>query len=133
MRQATNRTPAPTPVIHTYQEINIGKYVEVRHFDIVYPKEPIKLLSKKINISINRNCAKSRPLLWVKVHNGKKWVSPCLTGLFSTKYKNIYVGDINSRKHLILCEIRKNVLTTYVFVNYHTTDLRNVMHFLKRA
>lgn len=127
---ATNNIP--TPVVHTYKEINIGKYKTTQHFEVVEVKNGQNYISEKLNISINRNCALSMPVYWLKAHNGKKWVTPFLTGLFKTKNPNIYYGDINKRTHLLLFVFSNNrqTLKIYFFKNYYTKDINQLMPFI---
>lgn len=111
-----------TPTIHKYKEINVGKYKSVRHFELT---EVIgqQVLSDLLNISQDREFAKSRPDYWVKTHNGKKWSNP-ITGLFKTKAEgNVYFGDLDRKKHLIIVSIGEGEyseqMVVYVYQNWY--------------
>lgn len=125
-------TQIPTPIIHLYKEVNTGKYKTTQHFDLIEIRNGKNHISEKINISINRNCALSMPLFWLKVHNGKKWITPFLTGLFKTKNPNVYYGDTNKRTHLLLFVFSDNRqdLKIYFFQNYYTKNLNNLERFI---
>ena len=64
-------TKIPTPVIHIYKEVNNGKYKSVKHFELVTTQNNNPVLPNKINISKDRNFAKSSPQYWLKIWNGK--------------------------------------------------------------
>lgn len=126
-------TQIPTPIIHVYKEVNTGKYKTTQHFNLVEVKKGQNYISEKLNISVNRNCALSMPAFWLKIHNGKKWITPFLTGLFKTKKPNIYYGDVDKRTHLLIFVFSDNKenLKVYFFKNYYTKDLRLIAHFIK--
>lgn len=123
---------SPKPVTHIYREINKGRYKSVRHFQLEDVKNGILQLAETINISENRNCALSKPEYWLKIKQGKNWDKKCLTGLFKTKIINVYKGDSDKRKHLILFVFSDygGTLKVYYFKNYFTFDLSNVMQFI---
>jgi len=121
----------PTPITHVYSEINEGKYKGVKHFEIDNTTYSTSVLSNKINISKNRNFALSMPDYWLKIRQSNKW-SKCITGLFKTNVTNVYKGDINHKKHLVLFKFSdtNQTLTVYYFQNYYTTNLSNVLESL---
>jgi len=120
-------TQTPQPVTHIYKEVNKGKYRSVKHFELVKVLNANSQLSDLINISKNRNCALSMPDFWLKIRQGNKW-SNCITGLFKTDIQNIYKGDVNKRKHLLIFKFNDEVtLTVYYFENYFTNDLSNIL------
>jgi len=124
-------TKIPTPVIHIYKEVNIGKYKTTKHFELADVKNGVSLLSEKINISKDRSFAKSSPLYWLKIWNGNKW-SDWITGLFKTNIRFVYWGDQSNRRNLLLFKFSNDVetITIFYFQNYFTRDLNQVLHFV---
>lgn len=120
-----------TPVTYIFKEINIGKYTSVKHYELVSFDGTTNKLSTQLNISQNRNCAQSTPDYWLKIKQGKKW-SGWLTGLFKTDSSNIFRGDLEKKKHLLLFRFTKDTHTLNVcyFENCFTRDLSNVLHFI---
>ena len=116
------------PIIHRFTEVNIGKYRSVKHYDLQTVENGTTQLTNQINISANRECAKSMPLYWVKVREGKKW-SSWITGLFKTNIKGILKGDINHKQHLVIFRFSNdmNELTVYYFQNYFTRDTDRIV------
>ena len=127
-------THIPAPKTYIYKEVNKGKYRTVKHYQSVTPNDRENLLSNLLNISKDRQCAKSSPKYWLQLHNGKKWVKPRVTGLFETSRENLFKGDIDKRKHLVLFAFSsdKSFLIIHVFKNYYTTDLRAVLPLIKQ-
>jgi len=127
-------TQTPIPIIHIYEEVNKGKYKTTQHYNLTEVINGVNQISDKLNISVNRNCALSTPLFWLKIHNGKKWITPFLTGLFKTKNPNIYYGDIDKRKHLLIFVFNQNKdsLKIFFFKNYYTKDLNQIAHFITK-
>lgn len=126
-------TQIPQPIIQVYKEVNIGKYKSVKHYELLETNfKPI--LSELLNISKDRNCALSTPEYWLKHRLNNKW-STCLTGLFKTPKNNVFKGDLQKRKHLVLFKYSQtdNTLTVFTFENYYTRDLSNVWHFLNNC
>jgi len=126
-------TTTPTPITHFFKEINEGKYRSVKHYELIALQNGTTQLSNLINISMDRNCAQSMPDFWLKIKQGKKW-SRCLTGLFKTGISNIYKGDIQRKRHLIIFKFSDsgNTLTAYYFLNYYTRNLSNVLHLITK-
>jgi hypothetical protein len=114
------------PTIHTFKATNKGVYKGTIHYELV-SGEPF-LESKKINISKDRQCAKSTPYYWLKIRESKKW-SANITGLFPTNGKYIFKGDHNKRESLILFKFSDNAetLTVFFYQNYFTGDLIEVL------
>ncbi|PQJ82626.1 hypothetical protein [Polaribacter glomeratus] len=121
-----------TPITYIFKETNIGKYTSVKHYEFVSFNGTTNHLSTQLNISKNRNCAQSTPNYWLKIKQGKKWGS-WLTGLFKTSSSNIFRGDLQKKKHLLLFKFSNDAETLKVcyFENYFTTDLSNVLQFIK--
>ncbi|UMB60261.1 hypothetical protein MHL31_14395 [Lutibacter sp. A80] len=125
-------TQTPIPIIHTYKEVNTGKYKSVKHFEIAEVENSTPPLSKLLNISKNRNCALSMPDYWLKIRQANKW-SKCITGLFKTDFKNIYKGDVNKKQHLLIFKFNDtDTLTVYYFKNYYTQDFSKVLPFINQ-
>lgn len=124
-------TRIPYPIIQVYKEVNIGKYKSVKHYELIQTNfKPI--LSELLNISKDRNCALSAPVYWLKERRYNKW-SRCLTGLFKTSKINVFKGDLQKRRHLVLFKFSEtdNTLTVFTFENYYTKDLNQIWRFLK--
>ena len=123
-------TQIPQPVTHVYKEINIGNHKGVKHYELINRNDR-HLLSDLINISKDRKCAQSMPDYWLKLKDGKKWTK-CITGLFKTGERNIFKGDIDKKKHLVIFKFSDNAdtLTVDYFQNYYTWNLSNVLSFL---
>jgi hypothetical protein len=121
-----------TPVTHVFSEINEGKFKSVKHYELIEVQNGTTQLSEQINISKDRNCAQSMPDYWLKIKNGNKW-SKCITGLFKTGYNNIFDGDLQKKKHLIIFKFSEDAstLTAYVFRDYYTNDLSKVLPLIK--
>lgn len=122
------------PVIHVFSEINEGKYKSVKHYELIDVKNGISQLTHLINISKDRNCAQSMPDYWLKEMNGKKWNSFCTTGLFKTGIENLYKGDKDHKKHLIVVKFSfdEKTLTAYFFKDYYTKDLSKVLQIINQ-
>ncbi|WP_242120942.1 hypothetical protein [Aestuariivivens sediminicola] len=120
------------PIIHVFSEINVGKYKSVKHYELIEVRNGSSLLTEQINISKDRNYAQSMPEYWLKVKIGTKW-SRCITGLFKTCYNYVFKGDLQRKKHLIIIKFSNNAKTliAYVFENYYTNDLSEVLTFIK--
>lgn len=120
-----------TPITHVYNEINIGKYKSVKHYELIEVKNGTTQLSNLINISKDRNCAQSMPTYWLKIRQGNKW-SRCITGLFKTSCPGVYNGDLQKKKHLIIFQFKDDInkLIVYVFNGYFTSEIRGIIKLL---
>ena len=128
-------THIPQPVILEYSETNIGKYASVRHYECTSENLDKTPLTQKLNLSKDRKCAKSSPIYWLQTHNGKNWIKPRLTGLFSTSKSQAYSGDVAIKKvktHTLVFQFSNEMqrLKVLYFHKYHTKDIREVLHFL---
>lgn len=123
---ATHKIPHHSTYV--YKEINVGKYVSTKHYELVGLDNTKNKLSTLVNISKNRNYALSMPDYWFKIKQGKKY-SPWLTGLFKTKEPNIFKGDLYKKKHLILFRFsdNANTLTIKYFEDYYTKDFQHLL------
>ena len=115
------------PIIHYFNEINVGKFKSVKHYELKRTENGNTQLSNLINISKNRDFAKSKPDYWLKIKKEKKF-SGCLTGLFKTGIKDTFKGDVDSKKHLVVFRFTDDasVLIIYYYENYYTDDLSNL-------
>ncbi|MBC8767173.1 hypothetical protein H4O18_04135 [Arenibacter sp. BSSL-BM3] len=125
-------TQTPQPITHVYKEINEGKYRSVKHYELIKASSNNVQLTKLLNLSKDRNCAKSLPVYWLQIHDGKKWIKPRLTGLFKTEYKNVFKGDTQRKRNLLIFEFLDNGSTLVIkyFQDYFTGDLRNVSQYI---
>ncbi len=127
-------THTPKPIVYIFNEINIGKYTETKHYKISKPYQCDRTITELLNISKNRFYAKANPVYWVKTKKDNKWQTPCLTGLFKTKQCNTLIGDIsinNIKTHTLLFVFSNNAktLTAYLFKNYYTRNVADLKHF----
>ena len=121
-------TQKPQHSTYVFSEINVGKFKATKHYKLVSLDNPVNKLFSLVNISKDRNCAKSKPVYWFKIKQGKKY-SNWLTGLFKTEIPLLFTGDLAKRKHLILFKFSDNAdtLTIKYFENYYTKDLTNLL------
>jgi hypothetical protein len=120
---------APTPIVHVFNEINIGRFKSVKHYETTETTGGKTLLSETINISKDMGFAKSLPDYWLKERQGAKWASERTTGLFYTGVPMVYYGDINNRRHLVLFKFSNEArtLTIYQYSNYYTKELTTLI------
>lgn len=118
----------PTPTVYSYTELNPGKYATVKHYELQKENTGKPILSNLINIGQNRKFARSNPDYWLRIRKGKKWSKP-ITGLFPTSKEQIYFGDIQYKKHLILVHFQEqeNKIEVYIFWNFYTPNLKPVL------
>lgn len=126
-------TQLNTPIVHVYKEVNNGKYLTTKHYELVNVLGGTKLLSHRLNLSKNRNFALSTPEYWLKERQGNKWAKYCLTGLFKTKNPKVFYGDTSKKKNLLLFKFdkSKNELKIYYFNNFYTKDLSLLKPYIK--
>lgn len=117
---------ATQPIKYVYKATRYFK--TTTYYDLQTETEK-PLLSNKLNISENRGFAKSKPLFWCKEHSGKKWVKPCITGLFATGKDEIFWGCRGKYEHLILFVFAnsKEDLTVYYYPNYYTRNINGLI------
>ena len=127
----------PIPVIHTFNEVNVGKSKTVQYFEINNIKNGTNKLSKELNISIDRGFSRRTPppKFWVKLRGLKKWIDPALTGLFSTKHRGVYFGDMDNKKHLLIFNFNNDSskLDVHYFEDYYSTNLTQVFNTLSHV
>ena len=124
---------AKTPTTHFFQEIKVGQFVSVQHYNLSNFTNGKQSVSKQIKIEINRDFAKSSPKFWLKIRGIKKW--EYLTGLFYNAKHDLYFGDKgknNNPEDLIIVKIDNGneKLILHYFKDYHTLNLDNVIHFI---
>lgn len=118
----------PTPTVHHFKEVNPGKYASVKHYQLEQVTNGNSLLSEKINVGKDRKFARSTPDYWLKIKDGNNWSKP-ITGLFKTSTENLYKGDCNYKKHLLILRFTEDQsrATVYYFRNFYTADLTRVL------
>lgn len=120
------------PTIHIFKEYNVGKYKSVKHYELITVLNGVSKLSNEVNVSKNRNFAKSMPDYWIKLKEGNKWSKNNLTGLFKTSENLTYKGDSEKKKNLLIFKFSDlgSTLTVYYFDNYYTVDLTSVFEHI---
>jgi hypothetical protein len=124
----------PKPVTHIFKEINKGKYATVKRFELVEVKNGEPLLEPIVQLANNRAFAKSKPLYWFMHKKNNKWVTPRLTGLFSTEVNNLYKGDIDNKTNLLLFIIDEvnDTLIVHYYRSYFTYDLLTILNSFRQ-
>ncbi len=119
-------TQPPQPIVHSYTEINPGKFKSVRHYKLNQVVNGTPVFTETINLSIDRKYAKSNPALWLKIREGNKWKTPAVTGLFKTNFPGIFKGDSQFKKNLIIVKFSNDAsrVSIYYFKDFYTRDLR---------
>tara|TARA_R110000796_G_scaffold115788_2_gene227931 strand:+ start:1412 stop:1837 length:426 start_codon:yes stop_codon:yes gene_type:complete len=117
-----------------YKASNLGRFKSTIHYELTNVSTGDindTDLTEKLNLSDDRDCAKSSPTYWLQVRQESKWRKPRLTGLFATEYRDIFKGDTRTSKNKVIFKFSKNKeeLTIYFFQNLHfprfyQTDLR---------
>lgn len=112
------------PTTHVYKEINEGKYKSVKHYELLEVLNGIPELPELINISKDRQCARSKPAYWLKVRKAGKW-SKAETGLFKTSINGLtYSGDLRDKTHLVIFQFSEDasILKIFYYANYFPFD-----------
>ena len=124
-------TPPP-PVIHYFEEIHAGKYLTVKHYDLQKVCNGPAIFPGQINISKNREFAKSSPDYWLKIKDGKTWSKTAVTGLFKTYLPGVYKGDHRKKKDLLIFHFTNTAgrVTVFYFRDYYTRNLQPVLTLL---
>ena len=122
-------TATPKPIVHVFKEYNIGKFKTTRNYQLETASPGTNQLTDIINVSKDRNCAKSKPEYWIQIRDGNKWRKPCLTGLFKTGANLIFKGDTKKRTNLVLFKFSYDyeTLTIYFYSNYYTKDITTLL------
>lgn len=122
-------TKVPTPIVHTYKEIKIGKFETVRHYELDNIENGTTQLSTNIKISINRHFNNSKVDYLVHQRTSNKWDKMSTTGLFSFGSDEvIYYGDIANnkvKKHTLVFKYSKDkqTLIIYYFKDFYTPKI----------
>jgi hypothetical protein len=111
---------ATTPIVLKYDATNLGKFKSTTHYQF---KEVLNGtledtdLTELLNLSKDRECAKSSPTYWAQVRINKKWHKPRLTGLFKTEFQEVYKGDTEKGRNKVIFKFlqSKQELTIYYF------------------
>jgi len=126
-------TKNPKPIVHTFTILNSGEFKSVKHYSLKSIDGGKNQISNRINVQKDRKFAKSMPDYWLKKRLEKKWSAP-ITGLFQTKHKNIYHGDCNFKKHLLLVHITddQDKITIFFYKGFFTLDRDNLIDEVDR-
>lgn len=114
----------PTPVV---MEFHLSTtYTTTRHYTLT---QGCDLYTQQINLSINRGYSKALYTYSLRVRQNGKW-SPQITGLFATQDPNIYYGDTENKKNLLIVRFfaHGTRLRLYHFSGFYT---RRTTDFLK--
>jgi hypothetical protein len=120
------RAMYPKPIVNQFNEINIGKYLGTKHFELEQSTNSKEVISHKNRLAVNRSFAKSLPTYWLSFRPQNKWES--ITGLFKIGNTQYYKGDEDHRKHLIIARVENNSnqLILFYFKNYYTSDATTI-------
>jgi hypothetical protein len=119
----------PVPDVMQFKLDTDKQFKEVRHYNLVDGKET---LSNKLNIGINRGFSKALYTYSVKIREGNKW-SRQITGLFPTHDPDIFYGDTNNKKNLLLIRFIDNGtrIKAYYFTDYYTGRIADFLKIFK--
>jgi hypothetical protein len=121
-----------TPIIHSFNEVK--RFKEVIHYELINVNNGKSQLSEKLNLSKDRNCAKSSPTYWIteRTKDGKNWQSQSLTGLFKSVKPFFYKGDADKRKHLLIFKFSYNAnnLIVYYYKDFYTPKFNQIINQL---
>ena len=125
----------PTPTISKFKEINVGKFTSTQHFEIFTHTE-IAPETEKINLSKDRQFAKSLPNYWLSYRLNKRWRR--VTGLFKVDNTDYYKGDKGYKigeKHLIIALLDSDgrEVTIYTFENYYSKDVAQAIQLIQNG
>jgi hypothetical protein len=120
------------PIIHSFKEVK--RFKGVIHYELINVYNGKPQLSTKLNLSKDRNCAKSSPTYWIteRTKDNKKWQTQSLTGLFSSHKAFYYKGDADKRKHLLLFKFSNNAdnLIVYYYKDFYTPNFKQIINQL---
>lgn len=114
-------------IVLRYDATNLGKFKSTTHYEL---KEVVNGilndtdLTELLNLSVDRECAKSSPTYWLQTRKDNKWQKPRLTGLFKTESINIYKGDTQKGRNKLVFVFSdlKQTLTIYYFKELDDLD-----------
>lgn len=118
---------ANTPIVLIYDATNLGKYKSTTHYQLTNGNVNATGLTELLNLSVDRECAKSSPTYWIQTRKDNKWQKPRLTGLFKTESINIYKGDTQKGRNKLVFVFSDLMQTLTV---YYIKD-SNYPHFYK--
>ncbi|HUH26869.1 hypothetical protein [Gelidibacter sp.] len=131
---------ATKPIVLKYDATNLGKFKSTTHYQLTNGNLDITDLTELLNLSVDRECAKSSPTYWIQTRNDNKWQKPRLTGLFKTESQNIYKGDTQKgrTKLVFVFSDLRQTLTVYYFKdlnypNFYKDDLSRFKAFLQNT
>ncbi len=106
---------------YRYKLFEGKKYKTTRHYQSIEPLINDLYLTEMINLQKNRGFNKAEARYLLQTRSNNKWDKPILTGLFNTKWKNIYFGDIDKKKHFVIFVFpdKDKEVIIYVFPNYY--------------
>jgi hypothetical protein len=120
------------PIIHKFKEVK--RFTSTIHYELINVHSGKPQLSEKLNLSKDRNCAKSSPAYWIRERtiDNKKWQSQSLTGLFSSGESFCYVGDADKRKHLLIFKFSHDAkyLIVYYYKDFYTPNYKQIINQL---
>lgn len=113
---------ATKPIVLIYNATNLGKFKSTAHYELKEVLNGILAdtdLTELLNISVDRECAKSSPTYWLQVRHSNRWHKPRLTGLFKTESQNTYKGDTQKGRNKLVFVFSDlmQTLTVYYFKN----------------
>lgn len=120
----------PVPIVMEFEQDNGVNFKEVKHYNLIQGKN---LLTHKVNLSINRGFSRANYIYSLRIRQSNKW-SKQITGLFSTEFPNVFHGDLNNKKHLLICHLLDNGqgLRFYLFRNYYPWHLNAFLTSFKK-
>ncbi|WP_405350679.1 hypothetical protein [Nonlabens sp. Asnod3-H03] len=122
----------PTPITNQFKEINIGKYLGTKHFELELSKNNKEVISHKIRVAVNRSFAKSLPTYWLSFRPQNKWES--ITGLFKTSTPYYFKGDAYKKKHLLIARVDEvnNTVILFYFKNFYSKDAKTIKSIIDK-
>ena len=113
------------PVVMVFEKDQAANFKEVLHFNLI---EGERLLSQKLNLSINRKFSRAKYTYCLKIRKAGKW-SKQITGLFPTHDPELYYGDINEKTNLVLFRFldNGNKLKVYYFKKFYARRIRDFL------
>ena len=108
---------ANNPIVLIYDATNLGKFKATIHYQLREGNLSNTDLTELLNISDDRECAKSSPIYWLQIRHNNKWQKPRLTGLFKTELQNTFKGDTQlvTNKLVFVFSNQRQTLTVYYF------------------
>lgn len=120
------------PIVLLYKEVDTGKAVTVRYYELTNGAIEQTPFTELIKISKDRGYNKSKATHWLHFRHGKKW-SNVISGLFKTSKVMMYRGDYDKKKNLIVLHFSNDwkALRVFYFTDFYKNDIRGFLkHFL---